>query len=89
MFFFPFQNLVTMLSRWMVWFPMDFREESMQQKTRQLVQLAVERHPAVEVRLGQLLHTLNTHLSAIEKHEKQVMSHLLTTPIPFHFIVGI
>jgi hypothetical protein len=40
--------------------------------SRQLVQLAVERHPAVKVRLEQLLHTLNTHLSAIEKHEKQV-----------------
>ena len=39
---------------------------------RQLVQLAVERHPTVKVRLEQLLHTLNTHLAAIEKHEKQV-----------------
>ncbi len=39
---------------------------------RQLVQLAIDRHPAVKVRLEQLLHTLNTHLAAIEKHEKQV-----------------
>lgn len=56
----------------MVWFPMDFREESMQQKTRQLAQLAVERHPAVEARLSQLLHTLNTHLAAMLKQEKKV-----------------
>lgn len=57
----------------MVWFPMDFREESMQQKTRQLAQLAVERHPAVEARLSQLLHTLNTHLAAMLKQEKKVI----------------
>ena len=46
---------------------------------RQLVQLAIDRHPTVKVRLEQLLHTLNTHLAAIEKHEKQVCE----TPHPY------
>ena len=63
-------NLVTLLSRWMIWFPPDFMEASMIQKTKKLEALALEYHPAVSAKFQHLMVTLNSHLSAIEKHEK-------------------
>ena len=67
-------NLVAMLQRWMVSFPMDFREESAMQPTKRLARLAVERHPPSESRVNQLLQTLSTHLQAMEKHEKRLQA---------------
>jgi hypothetical protein len=66
------QNLVTMLSQWMVWFPSDFRDESMLNRFRQLVRLIVQWHPLSETKLNQLLQTLLTHLSAIDRHDKHL-----------------
>ena len=67
-------NLVAMLQRWMVAFPMDFREESAMRPTKRLARLAVERHPQSESRVNQLLQTLNKHLQAMEKHEKRLFT---------------
>ena len=67
-------NLVAMLQRWMVAFPMDFREESAMRPTKRLARLAVERHPPSESRVNQLLQTLNKHLQAMEKHEKRLLA---------------
>lgn len=66
------QNLVQMISNWMVWFPTDFREQALMQRTRQLVKLVVKLHPQSETRLSQLMQTLTTHLSAIERHDKHL-----------------
>ena len=66
-------NLVVMLQRWMVAFPMDFREESAMRPTKRLARLAVERHPQSESRVNQLLQTLSKHLQAMEKHEKRLL----------------
>ena len=82
-------NLVAMLQRWMVSFPMDFREESAMQPTKRLARLAVERHPPSECRVNQLLQTLSTHLQAMEKHEKrlQVLNKFnvqIDTPMSFN-----
>ena len=82
-------NIVAMLQRWMVSFPMDFREESAMQPTKRLARLAVERHPPAECRVNQLLQTLNTHLQAMEKHEKhlQILNKFnvqIYTPMSFH-----
>ena len=65
-------NLVDMLQKWMVSFPMDFQEESAMQPTKRLARLAVERHPPSEPRVNQLLQTLSNHLQAMEKHEKRL-----------------
>ena len=51
-------NLVNMLSQWMVWFPSDFRDESMMNRSRQMVKLIVTWHQATETRLSQLMQTL-------------------------------
>ena len=63
-------NMVQMLSHWMVWFPSDFRDESMQSRVRTLVKLIIEWHPPSETRLNQLMQSLMTQLSAIDRHEK-------------------
>lgn len=63
-------NMVQMLSHWMVWFPSDFRDESMLSKVRQLVKLIIEWHSGCETKLNQLMQTLTGHLSAIDRHEK-------------------
>ena len=63
-------NLVTLLSHWMIWFPPDFMEASMIQKTKKLEALALEYYPAISAKFQHLMVTLNSHLSAIEKHEK-------------------
>ena len=65
-------NMVQMLSSWMVWFPSDFRDESMLARVRQLVKLIIEWHPSSETKLNHLMQTLTTHQSAIEKHEKHL-----------------
>ena len=67
-------NLVAMLQRWMVAFPMDFREESAMRPTKRLARLAVERHPQSESRVNQLLQTLSKHLQAMDKHEKRLLT---------------
>jgi len=65
-------NVVQMLSHWMVWFPSDFRDESMLNRARQFVRLTVEWHPPSETKLNQLMQSLTTQLNAIERHEKQL-----------------
>jgi len=72
-------NLVNMLSQWMVWFPSDFRDESMINRSKQMVKLIIIWHPASETRLNQLMQTLMTHLNAIEKHEKHLDRLVLVT----------
>jgi len=72
-------NLVNMLSQWMVWFPSDFRDESMINRAKQMVKLIIIWHPASETRLNQLMQTLMTHLNAIEKHEKHLDRLVLVT----------
>merc|ERR1719195_2506142 len=68
-----------MLSQWMVWFPSDFRDESMINRAKQMVKLIIIWHPASETRLNQLMQTLMTHLNAIEKHEKHLDRLVLVT----------
>ena len=41
-------------------------------RVRQLVKLIIEWHPSSETKLNQLMQTLMTHLSAIERHEKHL-----------------
>ena len=65
-------NLLTMMSRWMVWYPTDFRDESAMTRSRQLAKLIVEWQPQCETRVTHLHQTLNTHLLAIERHEKHL-----------------
>jgi len=67
-------NLTVMLQRWIVWFPMDFREESAMWTTKKLAQVAAACHPGSEAEFSHLLQTLHSHLQAIERHEKQLSS---------------
>ena len=54
----------------MTWFPEDFQEESMIQRTRRIFQSIIDRQQqAFSAKLTQLLSTLTSHLAAIKKHE--------------------
>ena len=56
------QNLLTVLQRWMVWFPTDFRDESAMTPTKKLAKIAVQCHPPCESEVNHLLQTLTNHL---------------------------
>lgn len=63
-------NVVSLLSKWIMWFPEDFQDEAMTQKTRKIFQTVIDlQSTAYSARLNQLLSTMTSHLAAMRRHE--------------------
>ncbi len=63
-------EVVSLMSRWMTWFPEDFQDEAMTRKTRKIFQQIIDlQSAAFSAKLGQLLSTLTSHLAAMKRHE--------------------